>query len=75
MKHLIAAILIATPFANAHAFLFDILKPILRPPSTQPVPAPEIDGASGALVIALAGGGLALLQRSRRRRDESSQAS
>lgn len=33
------------------------------------VAAPEIDGASGALAIALAGGGLALLQRSRRRRD------
>lgn len=69
MKHLIAAIVIATPFASANAFIFDILKPILKPPSTKPVPVPEIDGASGALAIALAGGGLALLQRSRRRKD------
>jgi len=67
MKKLIAVVLIAAPLANAHAGLFDILRPILQP-ITQPVPAPEIDGASGALAIALAGGGLALLQRSRRRK-------
>lgn len=74
MKKLIAVVLIAAPLANAHAGLFDILKPILQPPRNQPVPAPEIDGASGALAIALAGGGLALLQRSRRRKDGQPQA-
>lgn len=35
------------------------------------VAAPEIDGTSGALAIALAGGGLALLSRARRLRPET----
>ncbi|WP_293374488.1 VPEID-CTERM sorting domain-containing protein [Nevskia sp.] len=83
MKRLIAALVIATPMANAHALTLCKIVPILcaapspppaapaPPPTNSPVQAPEIDAAAGTLAIALAGGGLALLARSRRRRQAS----
>ena len=83
MKRLIAAALIAAPMANANALCIPFIGCILdppsapsptpppaAPPSSTPVAAPEIDAAAGTLAIALAGGGMALLARSRRRRDE-----
>jgi len=80
MKRLIAAALIAAPMANAQAFCFLGFGPSCpKPPSAAPAPspssgpvaAPEIDAAAGTLAVALAGGGMALLARSRRRKETS----
>lgn len=81
MKRILAVALLAIPLSfacatAAHAMGKDKDKDKGRggkPPKRdrdrggQTVAAPEIDGAAGTLAIALAGGGLALLSRSRRR--------
>ncbi len=74
MKHFLAMILIAAPLSFTCA--------IAGPKDKDPKPpkkdkdkdkgglvvgAPEIDAAAGTLAIALAGGGMALLARSRRK--------
>ena len=86
MKRLIAAVVLAAPMANAHAICIlgfigrcpppapAPTVPSPAPASPAPVSAPEIDGTSGALALALAGGGIALLQRSRRRQPGRSAA-
>lgn len=81
MKRVIAAALLAVPMANAQAICLlgfigtcppqtSAPAPAPAPAATATVAAPEIDGASGALALALAGGVVALLQRSRRRKLE-----
>lgn len=79
MKRILAVALLAIPLSfacatAAHAMGKDKDKGRGgKPPKRdrdrggQTVAAPEIDGAAGTLAIALAGGGLALLSRSRRR--------
>ncbi len=74
MKHFLAVALLAVPLAFTSALAADDAKGKgSKPPKKDKdtggsvVAAPEIDGAAGTLAIALAGGGMALLARSRRK--------
>ena len=71
MKHAIAAVLFAIPFSlsaiAASAPVGTGSKPPKKDKEQSAIAAPEIDAAAGTLAIALAGGGLALLVRSRRK--------
>lgn len=71
MKHSIAAVLFTIPFSlsaiAASAPVGTGSKPPKKDKEKAEISAPEIDAAAGTLAIALAGGGLALLARSRRK--------
>lgn len=71
MKRSIAVVLLVLPFSfgvmAASAPVGTGSKPPKKDKTPATVKAPEIDAAAGSLAVALAGGGLALLARSRRK--------
>ena len=72
MKRFLAVALLAVPMAFTSALAAGDSGKGSKPPKKDKggaVAAPEIDAAAGTLAIALAGGGMALLARSRRKQD------
>lgn len=74
MKHFLAVALLAVPLSFTCAMAGDDSKgkgskPPKKDKGGSVVGAPEIDAAAGTLAIALAGGGMALLARSRRKQE------
>ena len=73
MKRLLAFALFSIPLAFGAAMADGDKSKGSKPPKKDKggsvVSAPEIDAAAGTLAIALAGGGMALLARSRRKQE------